>query len=197
MDKEIEADKRFLDIFFGLPVKKIKGEEIPDVASSYSCGQYGYCLKNDGNVLKLLNTDDNIGPTRFYVFNTTRNGELLSFTEFQNVINNTTNVNYKIHGKELIGEKDKTVIQQLTNTLTKACKKCVNVFNRNATQVIVTLVPYSGGAKRSRKRLDKYTVKELRDKAKARGIRYTGLRKDELITALRSKKSFKRLSSQT
>lgn len=41
---------------------------------------------------------------------------------------------------------------------------------------------YQGGAKKS---LDALTVKELQKKCSAKGIKYSGLKKDELIKALR------------
>jgi hypothetical protein len=48
---------------------------------------------------------------------------------------------------------------------------------------------FGGGMSRpTRKRLDQCTVDELRDKARTRGIKHSGLRKAELIAALRGKR---------
>lgn len=177
-DNIYEQHANFLrNVFTITEIEKFENNAI-NQADSFTCNGVRFVQTNGDMYVQNCDLNDKYK----YVFYIKGSKEpIKSFEDLKTFYNAS---NYSFTFSFAADQSKKQYKQNGKSVVSKICKACQTIFmtKDKIVNVILSKTQEGGG---SRKRLDKCTVKELREKAKARGIKYNGLRKDELVLALR------------
>ena len=123
--------------------------------------------------------------------------EKITFTEYKK--DSSSNQYSIISSSSFINESDlfddetlrKFIIREFSERnkeqVTQLSRKKLLELQEQGRQTVGAPEQSEGGKSSSRKPLDKCTVAELKEKAKKRGVKVTGLKKDEILAKLRKK----------